>query len=120
MKNRDMANLLARAAAAIESPDSINDHERAELVEDLDVEASNLRNAASGNDPRHGGHGRSRVMMATQNESSALKAAFKNHFRDSGYDSALPAALATSRDRYPNEWAEACQEFERYGWDGVQ
>lgn len=35
MKNRDMANLIARASAAIESLESLTEQERKELVQEL-------------------------------------------------------------------------------------
>ncbi len=39
LKKRDLANLLNRAAAALETPDDLNELEVSELIEDLVVEA---------------------------------------------------------------------------------
>jgi hypothetical protein len=42
MKPRDLANLLNRAAAALETPDDLSEIELEELIEDLQAEADSL------------------------------------------------------------------------------
>lgn len=50
MKERDLVNLLNRAAAAIETPNDLNDQERDELVEDLTVAANEMIKMVEGID----------------------------------------------------------------------
>lgn len=51
----------------------------------------------------------------SENKSCKIKRAFKNFWKANGFDARLPYDLADTAKRFPNEHAEACQDWERYG-----
>ena len=53
--------------------------------------------------------------IPTEEESAAIKMAFKRHFSSHGVESELPHELAAVKVANPVEWAEACLEFAAYG-----
>lgn len=52
-------------------------------------------------------------MMLTAEQSAELKGRFKDWFNDNGYDSLMSEELIALSDKYPLEYREACQEWER-------
>lgn len=59
-------------------------------------------------------------MKETAAESADLKVRLKNYFAVHGIDAPMPEALAREAHDFPQEYGEACEEFERWGWEVTQ
>lgn len=114
MKQRDLFNLLARAAAALETPQDLTDSDRAELIEDLMAQVKVMTETKPIRIKHTDGCGNVSYIHNTGGQWRAtlfngIPYALSNYFKD-----AVAAAFALQDATTPEAALAVCQAHSKY------